>query len=49
MKADDRRKQIVRLLMSENKPASGQALANRFGVSRQIIVQDISVLKAAGF
>ncbi len=49
MKADDRRKQIVRLLMSEKKPASGQALAGRFGVSRQIIVQDISVLKAAGF
>lgn len=49
MKADDRRKEIVSLLMSEQNPTSGTALAKRFGVSRQIIVQDISVLKAAGF
>ncbi len=49
MKADNRRKEIVSLLMSEQNPTSGTALAKRFGVSRQIIVQDISVLKAAGF
>ncbi len=49
MKADDRRKEIVSLLMSEQNPTSGTALAKHFGVSRQIIVQDISVLKAAGF
>ncbi|MCI8672321.1 MAG: transcription repressor NadR [Lachnospiraceae bacterium] len=49
MKADDRRKEIVSLLMSEENPTSGTALAGRFGVSRQIIVQDISILKAAGF
>ena len=49
MKTDDRRKRIVHLLMSEKKPVSGGELAERFGVSRQIIVQDISVLKAAGF
>lgn len=49
MKADNRRKEIVSLLMSELNPTSGTALAKRFGVSRQIIVQDISVLKAAGF
>lgn len=35
--------------MSEQKPISGGALSEKFGVSRQIIVQDISVLKAAGF
>lgn len=49
MKADDRRKEIVSLLMSEQNPTSGTALAKHFGVSRQIIVQDISILKAAGF
>ena len=49
MKADDRRKEIISLLMSEQNPTSGTALAGRFGVSRQIIVQDISILKAAGF
>lgn len=49
MKADDRRKEIATLLMSEQNPTSGTALARHFGVSRQIIVQDISILKAAGF
>lgn len=49
MKADDRRTEIIHLLMSEQKPVSGGELAKRFGVSRQIIVQDISVLKASGF
>lgn len=49
MKAEERRKEIVLLLMSEQKPVSGGMLAERFGVSRQIIVQDISVLKASGY
>ncbi len=49
MKADDRRKEIANYLMAEQKPISGSALSEKFGVSRQIIVQDISVLKAAGF
>ena len=46
MKAADRRKEMLHLLMSEQNPVSGGALAKRFGVSRQIIVQDISLLKA---
>lgn len=49
MKACDRRKEIVNYLLSEQKPISGGALSEKFGVSRQIIVQDISVLKGAGF
>lgn len=49
MKADDRRKEIVNLLLSERSPISGGELSKRFGVSRQIIVQDILLLKAAGF
>lgn len=35
--------------MSEQTPISGGTLAKHFGVSRQIIVQDISVLKASGY
>ncbi len=49
MKAEERRKAIAEFLMSEKKPVSGGVLSERFGVSRQIIVQDISVLKASGF
>lgn len=49
MKASDRRKEIVNYLLSEQKPVSGGALSEKFGVSRQIIVQDISVLKGTGF
>ena len=48
MKAEDRRKELVNLLAAQQGPVSGGALAERFGVSRQIIVQDISLLKAAG-
>ena len=43
MNADERRKAIVTLLMAENKPVAGGKLAERFDVSRQIIVQDIAV------
>lgn len=49
MKADERRKEIVNYLMAEQGPVSGGALSEKFGVSRQIIVQDISLLKAAGY
>lgn len=46
MKAEERRKELVVYLMSEQKPISGGTLAEKFQVSRQIIVQDIAVLKA---
>lgn len=49
MKADNRRQEIIDLLISEQNPISGNELSKRLGVSRQIIVQDISALKAAGF
>lgn len=49
MKADERRKAIVNLLLSEQKPISGGTLSGKFGVSRQIIVQDITVLKGSGY
>jgi len=49
MKAAERRKEIVTLLLSEKDPISGGTLSERFHVSRQIIVQDISAIKALGY
>ena len=49
MKADERRKEIATFLMSQKNAIPGGKLSEMFGVSRQIIVQDISVLKAAGY
>jgi len=49
MKAEQRRKALAAFLAGCDGPVSGAALAERFGVSRQIIVSDISLLKAAGY
>lgn len=49
MRADERRKAIAAMLLSERKALSGGELAAKFEVSRQIIVSDISALKAAGY
>ena len=49
MKATERRKAIANLLLSSADAVSGGALSEQFGVSRQIIVQDISLLKASGY
>ena len=48
-KAGKRRKDIAHLLLAEERAITGAELATRFGVSRQIIVRDISLLKAEGF
>ncbi len=49
MKVAERRKAIVNLLLSAKDPISGGELAQKFGISRQIIVQDITVLKGTGY
>ena len=49
MKVAERRKAIVNLLLSANEPISGGELAQKFDISRQIIVQDITVLKGTGY
>lgn len=46
MDGDVRRENIVELLCKAKKPVSGTELARRFGVSRQVIVQDIALLRA---
>ena len=49
MKADQRRKEIASYMMSAQNAVPGGKLSEKFGVSRQIIVQDISALKADGY
>lgn len=48
METDERRSKIMEILQTAKKPLSGTELAGQFGVSRQIVVGDISVLRAAG-
>ncbi|MFU2158327.1 MULTISPECIES: transcription repressor NadR [Caldisericum] len=45
---EGRIKEILKLL-EDNVPISGTVLANKLGVTRQIIVQDIAVLKSRGY
>ena len=49
MKVTERRKAIVNLLSASKTPISGGELSKQFNVSRQIIVQDITVLKGSGY
>ena len=48
MKVAERRKAIANLLLAAKEPISGSELAAKFNISRQIIVQDITVLKGTG-
>ena len=41
-----RRDKIIKMLTSSSIPVSGGKLAKEFGVSRQVIVQDIALLRA---
>ncbi|WP_081727947.1 transcription repressor NadR [Halalkalibacter hemicellulosilyticus] len=43
---EERRKQIINWLTSAHTPITGSELSKRSNVSRQVIVQDISILKA---
>ncbi len=48
-KANERRKEIAQMLRTSDAAISGGQLSAMLGVSRQIIVQDISILKAEGY
>lgn len=48
MDAKERREQLLKLLKMDIKPMSATSLAEKFGVSRQIIVGDIALLRASG-
>ena len=42
----ERRRQIVKILEESKQPVSGAVLAKKLSVSRQVIVQDIALLRA---
>ena len=44
----ERREEILEILREIEKPIKGIDLSKRFGVSRQVIVQDIAILRASG-
>jgi uncharacterized protein len=46
MEGQKRREKIVELLLKAKEPVSGSDLAKKLGVSRQVIVQDIALLRA---
>ena len=48
MDAKERRSAILQLLRSRTQPVTGSELARRMGVSRQVIVQDIALLRTGG-
>lgn len=41
-----RRKEMIAYLRTQKEPVSGTELARRFNVSRQVIVQDVALLRA---
>jgi len=48
MEAEERRERLLRLLHQTEKPVSGGNLAELLGVSRQVVVHDIAILRAKG-
>lgn len=48
MTGQERRKAIVRQIKQSDVPVSGKKLAEDYHVSRQVIVQDIALIRAAG-
>ncbi len=48
MKADERRNAILSQLRLSASPTSAETLANKFGVSRQVVVGDVALLRAFG-
>ena len=49
MNAEKRRENILKLLAESDSPLSGTDLAKCLAVSRQVIVQDIALIRAAGY
>lgn len=46
MTSEERRKELISLMRSASTPISGTELSKKLGVSRQVIVQDITILRA---
>lgn len=46
MSGEERREKILKILQNTKTPVSGAKLAENFAVSRQVVVQDIALLRA---
>ena len=49
MNGTERRKRILELLRQSDRPLSGGALGSATGVTRQVVVQDIALLRTEGY
>lgn len=49
MSGAERRAEIIEQIQHSDTPVSGKSLAETYKVSRQVIVQDIALLRAAGY
>ena len=48
MNGHERRRKIIEMIEASGAPLSGKALADFFEVSRQVIVQDVALIRANG-
>lgn len=46
--SEERRRLLIEKLTHSGEPITGSDLADQFGVSRQVIVQDIAIIRAKG-
>ena len=49
MKANQRRAEILSLIGNSRNPVTANFLSEKYSVSRQVIVQDIALLRAQGY
>lgn len=49
MKANQRREEILSLIGNSQNPVTANFLSEKYSVSRQVIVQDIALLRAQGY
>ena len=49
MTGTDRRKMLLSMIRETDVPVSGTALGKKTGVSRQVVVQDIALLRTEGY
>lgn len=49
MTGSERRKEIIRCIQESTVPVPGRQLAALYSVSRQVIVQDIALIRAGGY
>lgn len=49
MNGEERRTKLINILSDSDIPVSGSALSQRLSVARQVIVQDVALLRANGY